>query len=255
MNIEVHPDLAAFIADMCTLNGDLTEEGYVNSLLELGVREDLRHDHTEESVRRFMGELRRTEKPDWSLLEIRWEEQMADTKPTMTVQIPRALRDVVAVGMDRKQDAAGRTVWRAATDAATDAFINTLDGNVLLTLLDNAASLGEGITPLRNLSLLIGLITHNVEHSCQAGLGDINFVIADPARAPGFPTATRLTFEIVSYGVWDEDRISAIESKFRDAFEHEGDIADSGMIAVETVVGTTPVVEEGEEAGCDTEAG
>jgi hypothetical protein len=55
MNIEVHPDLAAFIADMRTLNGDLTEEGYVNNLLELWVREDLEQHHTEESVRRFIG--------------------------------------------------------------------------------------------------------------------------------------------------------------------------------------------------------
>jgi hypothetical protein len=180
---------------------------------------------------------------------------MADTKPTMTVQIPRALRDVVAVGMDRKLNAAGNTVWKAATDAATDAFINTLDGDALLTLLDSAVSIDAGITPLRNLNLLLGLIAYDVGHAEQAGLGDINFVITDPARAPGFPAITRLAFEIISYGVWDEGRIGAIESKFHDAFEHEGDIADSGMIAVETVVGTTPVVEEGEEAGCDTEAG
>lgn len=68
MKVEIQPDLAAAIADVVRLNGDLTTQGYVNDLIERGLRQSLAEDHNESSVRAFVHELRRTHKADWGLL-------------------------------------------------------------------------------------------------------------------------------------------------------------------------------------------
>jgi hypothetical protein len=73
MQIAIHADLALYIFDMCAVNG-LTQEGFVNSLLEKGIRQDVTETYGEEKAKKFVQKLISEVTCDWSLLEEEPEE-------------------------------------------------------------------------------------------------------------------------------------------------------------------------------------